>query len=867
MPSSASSPGWAPAESGGSTTTSTSTTSTTSSTTTTTSTSTTSTSTTSTSTTSTSTTSSGTGGAGGASCNAPGTASCENSVLTVCDGTGHAAAGVTCPLGTVCDPLVQQCTDVGRLSLGIERGCAVEGDESIWCWGVNYGEPDNLGQASLVLDDSHYMIPSPTKMGPIAGQPITGRQVAVANYYQCFVHDDGTVGCWGVQDNDNLGASCPSGPSCLVDPVPGLTSVVEIAVAPSDCACARLQSGEVDCWGERDGGCMGDAGATQGPQTPVKVPLDGPAVQIAVGDGFLAPVCARLLSGRVSCWGYTLPPTDLGITGAEDITVSRDLVVIRTGAGATTMGAPLGAGLFWTTLVPPSPDAGTPDGGPGVSTLLPIATPFPGFGTVEHMAAAWSLCASQTDGTVQCVDNSSGPGDPPSPPSPVLGIPQGAIAELRVGNGNVYGACIHCLRLAGTALAGNVFCWGDDGFGALGFGGPEYLRAKVDVPSFSTLPVTSLTNGSTSVNAVLGDHSAWYWGQSPAMQSPYWGTLTPFAVLNLAANNAAVRTDDYDGEGYALKVGPAPVSLFDNATAEPGSQRLQTFSSTNYVDARRGYVDFGLLPPGAPTLGQVVAFSANDEDGNANQCGLFGDGTQTKRAAAQAVPGLSAVALAYQDFGDCSSHVCVIVPSGAVQCWGSNNTGESGDPGNPPMLPPLPPVFQPTTVTIPGVTKPIVSIAVGSKFTCATDGPSGTGQVYCWGANDFGQLGNDFAFTYASAQPMAVVNIDNGTGTSPAVGVTAFDSFACAWLADKTVWCWGRNDFGQLGNGNLDVQTLPVQVTGLTDAALVTAGPDFACALNTAGTVVSCWGSTYFGQAGTGKNGYYPTPMAVTNLL
>jgi alpha-tubulin suppressor-like RCC1 family protein len=174
-------------------------------------------------------------------------------------------------------------------------------------------------------------------------------------------------------------------------------------------------------------------------------------------------------------------------------------------------------------------------------------------------------------------------------------------------------------------------------------------------------------------------------------------------------------------------------------------------------------------------------------------------------------------------------------------------------------------VYSATAVAIPGA-HAITSLAVGGDFTCATDGPSGTGQVYCWGSNSYGQLGIDFTYTYASAIPAPVNGINNTGGTSPAVGVTAFGQFACAWLADKTVWCWGNNDFGQLGNGTFDDQPQPVQVTGISDAVSVAAGPDFACALRTGGAV-SCWGSSYWGQGGAGLHGdSYTTPTAVVGL-
>jgi alpha-tubulin suppressor-like RCC1 family protein len=783
----------------------------------------------------------GEGGTGeaGAPC-AAGTAQCAGAVLTNCDATGHTEAPVTCAAPALCDALNQRCTAFGRLGMGDTRACLIEDDQSIWCWGGNYGSPGE-GGGSLVLGDEHRMFPSPVQ---IPG--LKGRQVSVGYDFQCVLHDDGTVGCWGNGNYGALGASI-SQENGTVDPVPGLNGVVEISVSDQSCSCARLATGEVDCFGIQDNGCLGTTTTLTGPAPATKVPLSAPAIAIAAGDGYFAPICAVLATGHVACWSSALPPTELpGITEAVEVGVGWNLAVVRTKTG-----------LYWSTQVPPAADAGTPDGGPGPTTWA--TTAYGGFGSVTQMSSAAAFCALETDGGVLCASNQGGQGNP-GPPSAVQVPGTSLPVEVGVGWGNNYGASIQCVRTAGASIKDNVYCWGDDYDGALGIGAPEYRTTKLDVASFSTHTITSMTTATATVGVVVDDGSAWFWGHSSTYQNSDTPQTTPFVLLNLAKNNVALHSNDYYGWGYATKTSNASVSLFSGATAAMTPSRLQTYAGNDFVDARYGLIDFGLLPTGA-----VVAFSDNN-GGNANDCGVFGNGGTGVVNGPQAVPNVTASALAYQDFGDCGTHVCVITTTGAVQCWGNNNDGESGFAGSPPMNPPYPPVYAATTVAISGVTKPITSLAVGANFTCATDGPSGSGQVYCWGNNSYGQLGIDFTYSYVSATPAAVNGINNMGGTSAAVGVTAFDSFACAWLADKTVWCWGDNDYGQLGNGTFDVQPSPVQVAGISDAVSVTAGPDFACALRTGGAV-SCWGSSYWGQGGAGLHGdNYATPVALVGL-
>ena len=563
--------------------------------------------------------------------------------------------------------------------------------------------------------------------------------------------------------------------------MPNLTGVVEISVGDGQCVCARLQSGEVDCWGSEDHGCLGTTNTVTGAATPTKVPLPAPAVQIAIGDGYFLPSCARLVTGSVACWSYYTPPQEIpGISDAVDIGLGWNLMVARTKTG-----------LVWSTQVPPAADAGTtPDGGPAPYTWMPAAS-YPGFGTITQMSSTSEFCAVQANGTLFCASNRGGSGNPGAPSQ--VALPSGKTpVEVGVGWGNNYGASIACVRTQGASLQGNLFCWGDDYDGALGIGGPEYTATKQDIPSFSTHAVTSISASSNAVGAVLADGLVWSWGTSGVYGAA--PQLTPGAVLDLGKNNVTVQSDEYAGPGYAMKTPSPGITYFNAGVPAAGPTRLLTYSSTSYVDARPGYIDFGLL-----SNGTVVAYS---DDTNANSCGLYGNGGTGTVNGPQAVPGVTAAAIAFHDQNDhgCQSQACVITPTGTVSCWGANWAGQAGFAGTPPGNPPYNPVYTPTPVAIAGA-KAITSLAVGGDVTCATDGPSGTGQVYCWGNNSYGQLGIDFAYSYATATPTAVSGINNTGGTSPAVGVTAFGQFACAWLADKTVWCWGNNDRGSSATG------------------------------------------------------------------
>lgn len=131
-------------------------------------------------------------------------------------------------------------------------------------------------------------------------------------------------------------------------------------------------------------------------------------------------------------------------------------------------------------------------------------------------------------------------------------------------------------------------------------------------------------------------------------------------------------------------------------------------------------------------------------------------------------------------------------------------------------------------------------IAVGRGHACAL---MATGYVWCWGRNDRGQLG--YAPSTDPNPPRPV------PGISTAVEVVTGDLHTCARLADGTVRCWGANGTGQLGNGSTVDSAAPVVAAGLTGVTDLTAGRAHTCAV--AGGSVSCWGSNGFGQLGLGS--------------
>lgn len=200
------------------------------------------------------------------------------------------------------------------------------------------------------------------------------------------------------------------------------------------------------------------------------------------------------------------------------------------------------------------------------------------------------------------------------------------------------------------------------------------------------------------------------------------------------------------------------------------------------------------------------------------------------------------------DIATGSDHTCALLANQRVQCWGADASGQIGNNAA------LADVASPTFIS--SAFADFTRIAAGGNTSCARR--SG-GTVVCWGADGEGATGNNGSFVN---NPVPV----NVSALTDATDVSVGRGHACSVRATNAVRCWGANAFGQLGNNLQTNSGVSVLVSGSLLANLVSVGGDTSCAVLANGSV-QCWGSGNYGQLANGNTtGFEKTPVAIPAL-
>jgi alpha-tubulin suppressor-like RCC1 family protein len=195
-----------------------------------------------------------------------------------------------------------------------------------------------------------------------------------------------------------------------------------------------------------------------------------------------------------------------------------------------------------------------------------------------------------------------------------------------------------------------------------------------------------------------------------------------------------------------------------------------------------------------------------------------------------------------------ANFTCALNQAGAIYCWGDNSTGNLGNGST-----------QSTAQFVRAAVRArFVSVSAGFDHAC---GVTISGAAFCWGSNDQGQLGNGAAPPQAPRPIPAEV-----AGQLRFVAISAGFQHTCGVTVSGAAYCWGNNDYGQLGDGTRDARTAPTPVQGGLRFRVVSAGTVFSCGITTDGRAL-CWGANTHGRLGSPATGDTSRPLAVSGGL
>ena len=232
-----------------------------------------------------------------------------------------------------------------------------------------------------------------------------------------------------------------------------------------------------------------------------------------------------------------------------------------------------------------------------------------------------------------------------------------------------------------------------------------------------------------------------------------------------------------------------------------------------------------------------------------NQRGQLGNGA-TNAWEVQTTPVAVVGGLQFRHVSAGYDHTCGLTLDGLTYCWGLNMWGQLGDGtlgGD---------NWRSAPVAVRGGRK-FRQVRAGWSHTCAI---TPADVAFCWGANEAGQLGDGTRVDAGRAVP---VRVQGGLAWEQLSGGA---NYTCGVTTGQRLYCWGSNQYGQLGDGSTTARLTPRAVSGGRSFRQVDAGGlGHVCAVSTA-DLAYCWGLNFLGALGDGTKSQRLTPGAVAGL-
>jgi alpha-tubulin suppressor-like RCC1 family protein len=706
--------------------------------------------------------------------------------------------------------------------------CAIASDEKVYCWGDNpYGQ---LGNGNTGTDSNVPVAVSTS--GVLSGKTI--KSVSVSSGRACVIASDNQVYCWGGNADGQLGNGNTGTDSNV--PVAVSTSGVlsgktikSLKVGFSH-TCVIASDDQAYCWGDNAHGQLGNGNTGTDSNIPVAVSTSGvlsgkTITQIAAQGSSTLPTgtantCVIASDDQAYCWGDNgYSQLGNGNTGTDSnvpVAVSTTGVLsgktvnyIDIGTRHACLIASDNQAYCWGD----NPEGRLGNGNTGTDSNVPVPVTNSGVLSGKTILSispgANTACALASDFQIYCwggnTDGQLGNGNTGTDSN----VPIAVFSSNILAGKSILSISAGVSHTCAIASDNQAYCWGDDSDGQLGNGattGTQVSPVAVDTTGvLSGKTILSISTGYNHTCAIASDNKAYCWGSDIGL-----------------------------GDGATVANQDSPVAV-DTSGVLAGKSILK--------------IDNGFTHTCAIASDNQAYCWGDDSDGQLGNGATTG--TQVSPVAVDTTGVLSGKTILSITAG--YSHTCVIASDNQAYCWGiDGGLGNGATTGTQ-----VSPVAVDTTGVLSG--KTILRITAGSFFTCAI---ASDNQAYCWGTDFSGQIGNGAT----TGDPVSPVAVDT-TGVLAGKTILKIDSgynHTCAIASDNQAYCWGSDEYGQIGNGaNTGNQVSPVAVVtsgvlaGKTilsiSAATGYSSPPtgHTCAI-ASDNLAYCWGRNFDGQIGNG---------------
>jgi len=671
----------------------------------------------------------------------------------------------------------------------------LKADGTVYAWGDNtYGQ---LGIGSAIASTN---VPVQiTTLTNITGIALAG-DVTEGYWYTPTAHGmalgaDGTVWGWGGNGSGQIGDGTTTNRTAPVRVRgPGgtgyLSNVVSV-VAGVYYSLALRSDGSVWAWGNNAGGIFGTSGGGT-TNYPRRVLTLTNVVAIASAEG---SAIALFSDGRIRTWGHNYNGVlGNGVTSSTGLTATPTLqtptnvnIFVKVAAGCYNMYAVARDGTIWAW-------GDNTNGQVGDNTTTTRNRPVHIL-TVSNVVSMgcghFNARAVTADGSLY-----------------VWGLADsgqlGTNVQFQVPtkttwlNSNVKDSTGGRQHSVWLTRFGTVWASGRNTEGQAGNASNTNVTPQVEVRELYALDAVAI--GAYHSLALKSDGAVWSVGANWAGQLGTGSAITtnvPVATKITTLSNVVTIATGQDNSmalttnGFVYTWGYNAQGELGNGTTISTNRPIFVSSLSNVVAIASGfYHNLALL-----TNGTVRAWGYGGY-------GNLGDGTNLNRTTPVTVTGLSNVV----NIAAGGYHNLALKSDGTVWAWGYNGYGQLGnnsyDPG--PLSGPIVPHWTPTQVVGPGgvgFLTNIVDIVAGAYHSLAL---SADGFVYAWGGSWLGQVGNG-GTNYQQVVPVKLLSLTN------MVAIGRGDYHSMAMGTDGSVWTWGANWLGQLGDGTTIQRNTPVQ--------------------------------------------------------